>query len=307
MQIAVLTDKSAPFYTGGYEGRLFNLAIQLAQKHDVRIFTSLPHEATPHFQAQFCPLVRTPPWIGRSESRSIIMTLAYAAALTRCPWRGWEPDVVIVEAIPYVHVLAALPWLRRTKSAVVLMVDEAWPKVDLKRQREPILHRMLVAFVLHFATRVASMVVTPSGATARSLRQHYGVRNPVVVPNGIDIDRIPRTQGKGSGPPSADFISVGRIVKEKRFDQYLGALSVLKEEFGWSGRARLVGDGPELGSLRKLARASKIEGQLEFVGHVSDDVKFQLLGNSKIFVLSSPREGFSISTLEAMSCGLPVV
>ncbi|MFU8795236.1 MAG: glycosyltransferase, partial [Dethiobacteria bacterium] len=68
---------------------------------------------------------------------------------------------------------------------------------------------------------------------------------------------------------------------------------------------KLVGEGLEQSACEKLTTELDLGGRIEFFG-MRGDVE-ELLASSSIFVLSSRREGFPISTLEAMRAGLPVV
>jgi len=70
-------------------------------------------------------------------------------------------------------------------------------------------------------------------------------------------------------------------------------------------RLILVGDGPCMAELRNEADRLGIAGQVDFLGARSD-IPTQL-STFDIFTLSSTTEGISMTILEAMACGLPVV
>jgi glycosyltransferase involved in cell wall biosynthesis len=67
----------------------------------------------------------------------------------------------------------------------------------------------------------------------------------------------------------------------------------------------VIGDGPERASLEALAAELKVRAT--FTGFLEEDTLIGRLKAAKVFVLPSTREGFSITTLEAMACGLPVI
>ncbi|OPY27215.1 MAG: UDP-D-galactose:(glucosyl)lipopolysaccharide-1,6-D-galactosyltransferase [Methanocella sp. PtaU1.Bin125] len=67
----------------------------------------------------------------------------------------------------------------------------------------------------------------------------------------------------------------------------------------------MIGDGPERASLEALAADLKVP--VTFTGFLEEDALIGRLKAAKVFVLPSTREGFSITTLEAMACGLPVL
>lgn len=70
-------------------------------------------------------------------------------------------------------------------------------------------------------------------------------------------------------------------------------------------RLRLIGDGPLRETCEKLAEQLGIRDRVEFLGY-RDDVA-SLLASSDAFVLASKFEMFSLSILEAMRAGLPVI
>jgi len=70
----------------------------------------------------------------------------------------------------------------------------------------------------------------------------------------------------------------------------------------------LIGEGPEYANIRNLIDGKKINNTIHLSGFYNDhDDLIAQLKSSKIFVLPSTREGFGITALEALACGLPVV
>jgi glycosyltransferase involved in cell wall biosynthesis len=59
--------------------------------------------------------------------------------------------------------------------------------------------------------------------------------------------------------------------------------------------------------LKKLVKKCNLEKNIHILGYLDDEEAFGILKSSKIFVFPSHEEGFGISILEAMTCGLPVV
>jgi len=67
----------------------------------------------------------------------------------------------------------------------------------------------------------------------------------------------------------------------------------------------LIGDGPELENLQKLASGKNI--LCNFYGKLNRNEIVEQLQNSDIFVLPSENEGMSNALMEAMACGLPII
>lgn len=118
--------------------------------------------------------------------------------------------------------------------------------------------------------------------------------------NGIDLGRFPY-HGPAAVPTA---IAVARLSPVKDFPTLLhGAALALRSvpEF----RLRIVGDGPERRALETLAHELRIGHAVEFLGERSDVP--ELLRSAGFFVSSSKTEGISLTLLEAMAVGLPVL
>ena len=68
----------------------------------------------------------------------------------------------------------------------------------------------------------------------------------------------------------------------------------------------IIGDGPERQKLETLARELGVDAM--FCGFVrSSQVMREIIAASDVFCLPSEVEGFGITVVEAMACGVPVV
>ena len=65
----------------------------------------------------------------------------------------------------------------------------------------------------------------------------------------------------------------------------------------------VIGDGPIAGELHAMARELELRNVI-FHGRVDEARKTEILLRSSIFVMASYREGWSLSTMEAMAHGL---
>ena len=101
---------------------------------------------------------------------------------------------------------------------------------------------------------------------------------------------------------------VGRLVRIKRHRDFISALRLLKINTNWNGKAVIIGDGPLYGKLKKQISKYELTDNVFLPGFMEADTKAHYLKQSRFYVLSSSREGFSISTLEAMQFGcIPIV
>jgi glycosyltransferase involved in cell wall biosynthesis len=95
--------------------------------------------------------------------------------------------------------------------------------------------------------------------------------------------------------PEDYYLIVSELVAYKRIDAAVRA-------FSRNGRRlRIVGQGPEYGSLRRLAR-----GNVEFCGRVTDDQLRELYARSRALLLPG-EEDFGMTPVEALASGKPVI
>ena len=118
--------------------------------------------------------------------------------------------------------------------------------------------------------------------------------------NGVDLDRF-EYRGPSTQPTA---ISVARLSPEKDFATLLRATWILIKDCP-DFRLKIVGDGTERPKLERLAEELNLTNHVEFLGERSD--VSQLLPRAGFFVSSSQTEGISLTLLEAMAVGLPVV
>ncbi len=69
----------------------------------------------------------------------------------------------------------------------------------------------------------------------------------------------------------------------------------------------IVGSGPAAKTLKELVSSRGLQGLFRFVGRIDPSAIPAVYRLADIYVSTSPSDGTSISLLEAMSCGLPVV
>jgi|OpeIllAssembly_1097287.scaffolds.fasta_scaffold187503_1 glycosyltransferase involved in cell wall biosynthesis len=119
----------------------------------------------------------------------------------------------------------------------------------------------------------------------------------VVPPDSLGADLDPSGQGILIG-------TTGRLMQQKGYHYLIQAMpSVLREFPG--ARVIFVGDGPLEAELKGLADQLGVSDQCRFLSFRKDIP--ELLASFDIFVLPSLWEGLSISLLEALAAGKPIV
>lgn len=108
------------------------------------------------------------------------------------------------------------------------------------------------------------------------------------------------------GVQENDFliIGVGNLIHQKRFDIFIKVIAKLTR-IGYPVKAFIVGGGPNLSDLEKIAVEENCNKSIHFLGY-RDDIP-SILNIGDLFLMTSDDEGMPYALLEAKSCGLPAV
>lgn len=102
------------------------------------------------------------------------------------------------------------------------------------------------------------------------------------------------------------LVVLSRLVPHKQIDHVIAAMPDLAREFPGL-RLRVLGDGWWGEELRRQAAALDLGDRIDFLGHVSDQTKFEELARAWVHVLPSVKEGWGLSIVEAGHAGTPSV
>lgn len=134
--------------------------------------------------------------------------------------------------------------------------------------------------------------------------------------HGLDLARFPAPGARSlrDGSDANDpvrFVSIGRAVAKKGFDDLLVALAKLPPTLSW--RLTHIGGGEKLKALQAQAQALGLDGRIVWAGPKAQDEVVATLRAADLFVLPSKeagdgdRDGLPNVVMEAASQGLPIV
>ncbi|HWN43092.1 MAG TPA: glycosyltransferase [Thermoanaerobaculia bacterium] len=123
-----------------------------------------------------------------------------------------------------------------------------------------------------------------------------------VVPNVVDLERFTLSPRPGR----SRLIAVTRMTPVKGVPDLLAALRLLKSR-DW--HCDLIGGGERFAEYKALASqlAPELGARVTFHGELQRPEVAARLREADLFVLASRLETFSVATVEAMACGVPVV
>ena len=141
--------------------------------------------------------------------------------------------------------------------------------------------------------------VTVSESTKREL-EAFGIADVEVVYNGVDMVQ----SGNLDKNLRPTIIFLGRLKRYKRIDRLIKAYKIVSERVPET-ELWIVGDGDQREELEHLAEETMIKA--DFFGYVDEARKAKLLREAWVFVITSEKEGWGVTVLEANACGTPCI
>jgi glycosyltransferase involved in cell wall biosynthesis len=303
VRVAIVSEypKSPGEILGGVQAVVRHLAVEMAGREDleVHVVAATPGLASSRTEEMEGVLVHRLPGtvrfgnltMGRAERRATVRALVKI-----------DPDVVNAHVLGPATLAAAdadFPWVAtghgildaygRTLPGSLANRVRAWSYSTMERQ--------CLRRTRHL------IVISPY------VREYFGSRLDGVttweIENPVSAEFF---AARGPGDPTR-IVYTGRLVPLKSPETLLEAAGRLAAD-GLDFGLRMVGpadDGAYLDSLRARAKAEGVEDRVEFPGNRSGPELAGELAASGIFVLPSLQETASVSVMEAMAVGLPVV
>lgn len=306
LRIGLVYDALYPYVTGGAEKRYRELAVRLAQRHQIHYLTwrfwDGPNEVVED-GVTLHGVGPAPSLYGADGKRTVREAAAFSARLLPLLLRQ-RLDVIDCSATPYVPLYAAWLASRLSHTPLVATWHEFWGDHWLEYlPRRPIVAR--VARALESGSRrLGDVSVSVSEFTARRMGLAAGDDRCPIVGNGVELEAIRHAR---RDPGEVDLVFVGRLIDEKRVDLLLEAIHALAGDFP-DLRCTVIGDGPERAALEGRAIRLGLAGRVTFAGRVEASRVYAVMKAARILVMPSLREGFGITVAEAQACGaVPVV
>lgn len=146
-------------------------------------------------------------------------------------------------------------------------------------------------------------IICISEPSEDSLKSYIGNKSTIItIKNGIDVERFVNAETIDLGLSDCKKITmVAGFRYEKDQPTLIRALTYLPNEY----HVILVGDGEKRTELESLIESEGLHERVHLLG-IRTDVP-QILKSSNVIVMSSHREGLSLSNVEGMCSGHPFV
>lgn len=318
MKICIFTDSFLPFISG-VTSAIVTQANELARRdHKIIIFSPVPYDKTKkhkkllHSTIKFYDLPISFPIPKIKDFHLGLPSVVKSANIIK----KFKPDII------HAHTEFGTGWegLICSKLFKIPIVgnfhtvfgEPSYGKL-LGIPNLKLLQRFIWNYSISFLNK-CDFVVTPSKSTARELLKHGLDKKPVVLSNGIAMPKIPKkiiiskTKTKYKINNGINIIYVGRISYEKSLDIVLKAFKIVAGK-NYNTKLIIVGDGKYMDKLKELISEFELNDKVILTGNMSHhkliNSGIYCLGN--IFITASKTETQSLSIVEAMAFGLPIV
>ena len=169
------------------------------------------------------------------------------------------------------------------------------------------------------AARAAAAVIATDRALVAPIERALDVppARIALIPNGVDLAELDaltspaltaelRARYRLHESPLT-MVSVARLERNKGLHDGLAALAALRDALPTGWRWLIVGRGSEEAALLAAIAEAGLGANVAFVGALSDAEVQSLLAAADLALIPSRYEGSSLTALEALARGLPVV
>lgn len=202
------------------------------------------------------------------------------------------PDAVI-SFMPTENLLSLLASIgTRTRNIICEHIDP--------REQQEVMPVRWLRYVLYrtaYAVVVLSERIRPWAEGIAPKERVHVIPNPVALSL---YEAFPVQQKM----PGHTIAAIGRLTLQKGFDVLISAFaSIASVHPTWS--LVIIGEGPERSRLAAMAEELGLQNRVSLPGRTPNTIGF--LRSVDMFVMSSRYEGFPMTLIEAMACGLPVI
>lgn len=149
-----------------------------------------------------------------------------------------------------------------------------------------------------------AMAVSRSTADDLAERGFHGP-DVEVIPNGVDLGFYnPDPEVERFAQPT--LLYLGRLKRYKRVDLIVDAFARLRTRFPHA-QLIIAGKGDARPALEAQVQRLGLQDAVQMKGFVSDAEKRDLYRRCWIHLLTSPKEGWGITNIEAAACGTPTI
>lgn len=317
MNLAVFSDNFYPETNSGITESITTIARELASRgHRIHFFAprysrkNFEHLGLPFGETDLGPNIQVTrfasfPFNTGTENGRLVIPFGRVSSV-----KAFRPDVIHVH-LPFGM---GLEGLIAAKILKVPLVGTNHTPVEFTRKLLPPGFRWFAGINLAYNTwfyNRCNFVSSPASAMFKEMKgfnagiPHRAVSNPLKTDFFMPLGDRAELKKK-NGFSEFTLLFIGRLSNEKNVDQLLRAAAELKGKIP-SLSVGIASTGPAEQKLRKLTLDLGLKGKVRFLGFLGQEELREAYNAADVFVMPSTVETQSLSSMEAMLCGLPVV
>jgi glycosyltransferase involved in cell wall biosynthesis len=297
---------------GGMENHVYAISIELRKRgHKVTVITSGDVDedgkdmVEPMEVMDGVEVYRRPLLLGK-RMREYWFLSDVTAILSKL-----KADVVHAHGYRCLSSFIATYWCRRNKVPVVFTPHGIYPPRSFTN------HLIKTVYDHSFGNlllRSSGKIVALTEHNRRLLLKLGAPEDRIVlIPNGVNVNKYDKTRVHNEKSSKEErggqvLLYVGRVDWNKGLERVIEALPALVKSFG---QIKFLIVGPDWSGHEKklwaLASELGVSESVVMTGEVSEEEKLSYYSVADVFVLPAIYEGLSLSLLEAMASGLPIV
>lgn len=282
-------DRNNPYYGGGGAYAVHEVARRLAGKYKVTVLTgNYPGSGDEHIDGVFyqrIPVTVFGPKLGQILYH--IQLPYYVRTLNYDIWiESFTPPIsgsflqlfTVKPVIALVHFLSG---------------EDMWRK-----------YRLPFFLIEAAGIRTYRFFISVTSQIAQKIRNNNHTAEIHIIPNGFDTD-LSRIR---YSPNRKHILFIGRIeINQKGLDLLLKSYSIAAAKIGLPLVIAGSGLPSDEHSLRDLIKSYGLTDTVKYAGYLSGKAKISAYRNAACVVLPSRFESFSITALEALAAGIPLI
>lgn len=314
-EIIFVIDSSFPYYAGGIETWLYNVSARLCETNRVTILSesktfykkaffdldkriNLVNYGTLYSYSFFRKVLRGGFRIGCNIGKVRSIT----KALHKLIDDSGQYDVI---ALSTLFAATAVNSVRKKRGNITFICSARCPHAEIVASRNSLFSNYLHA--MERRNLMQADLALSNGYDTIAYFERKGIKT-CLMKNGLDIEKLeaPTEAPPDCEMPTGDYkiLSVATLLDIKGIKELIAAVAIIAKRGYKNVSLILVGKGGQE-KYKQLADALGISDKVRFLGHQSDVVPY--LQHSDIICCLSGGSGLSMSALESMASGTPIV
>ncbi len=167
---------------------------------------------------------------------------------------------------------------------------------------------LLRRFDTWFSIKFNNIVTATNGDFINKMKKRVPGKKMKILQNVLDSSLVESpTDAIKLNDYKLNLLSIGRLLKvngieTKGISYAIRALRELPECY-----LHILGDGPMKNELERLAKEYLVDNRVKFYGNISRDKVMKMMLSCDVLVFPSLTEGLSMTVVEALMVGLPIV